>query len=458
MRRGERPGAFYRFLYALLLGRLPPEGAHRLAALTLRRAARTPGLAGLMRRRLAPRDPALRVRALGLTFPSPLGAAAGVDKDGSWFEGLGLLGFGFVEVGTVTPHAQDGNPKPRVFRLRRDRALLNRMGFPNPGATAVAARLTHHRPLHDDHDDRRHRDHSRHYDHHDDHDHSRHHDHHGRPHREHHDDRRHRDRHVGPIVGVNVGKGMATPLAAAGADYGSAVRAVAGVCDYLVLNVSSPNTPGLGELQAVEPLRGLIAGVQRELATLGRQAPLLVKIGPDLSDAQIDAVADLALELGLAGIVAVNTAAERGGLSDAAPVAHVRGGGVSGPPLRSRAVEVLERLYGRAGDRLVLISVGGVETAADAWERIRAGATLVQVYTGFVYGGPGWPARVNRGLARRVRAAGRASIEELVGVDAAARRERGPERSPERDLAGQPERGEIKTPANDPSDRIEAST
>jgi dihydroorotate dehydrogenase len=371
----SEPGAPYRALYTLLLGRLPPEGAHRLAALAVSVAARTPGLAGLLRRRLAPHDPALRVRALGLTFPSPLGAAAGVDKDAGWVAGLGLLGFGFVEVGTVTAQAQDGNPKPRVFRLPRDRALLNRMGFPNPGAHAVAARLARHG----------------------------------------------QDRSGEPIVGVNVGKGMQTPLAAAAEDYRGAVRDIAPLCDYLVLNVSSPNTPGLGDLQAVELLRPLIVGVQRELAAQGSRLPLLVKIAPDLSDAQVDAVADLALELGLAGIVAVNTTTERDRLSDAAAVAHVRGGGVSGPPLRSRAVEVLERLHGRGGDRLVLVSVGGVQTAADAWERIRAGATLVQAYTGFVYGGPGWPARVNRGLARRVRAAGCASIEELVGVDAAAR-------------------------------------
>ncbi|HEY2284090.1 MAG TPA: quinone-dependent dihydroorotate dehydrogenase [Solirubrobacteraceae bacterium] len=388
---GVAGGGLYRALFALVLARLPPEGAHRLAALTLRAAVRTPGCKRLLARHLGPRDPVLEVRALGLTFPSPLGVAAGVDKDGSWFEGLGHLGFGFVEVGTVTARAQRGNPKPRVFRLRRDRALLNRMGFPNPGARALAARLERRR---------------------------------GRE----------------PIVGVNVGKGIATPIELAGEDYRAAVREVAPACDYLVLNVSSPNTPGLGELQAVELLRPLIAGVRREVAERAPGVPLLVKIGPDISEARIDAVADLALELGLAGIVAVNTTADRDGLADADAVARVQGGGISGPPLRARAVEVLERLYGRVGERLVLISVGGVETAADAWERIVAGATLVQAYTGFVYGGPGWPARVNAELARRTREAGPGSIQEIVG------------------LAVRPGHGKIKTPANAPSHRTGAST
>jgi dihydroorotate dehydrogenase len=388
--RGVAGGALYRALFALVLARLPPEGAHRLAALALRAVVGTPGCARLLARRLGPREPVLEVRALGLTFPSPLGVAAGVDKDGSWFEGLGCLGFGFVEVGTVTARAQSGNPKPRVFRLRRDRALLNRMGFPNPGARALAAGLARRR---------------------------------GRR----------------PIVGVNVGKGMATPIESAGEDYRAAVREVAPVCDYLVLNVSSPNTPGLGELQAVALLRPLIAGVQREVVERAPGVPVLVKIGPDVSDARIDAVADLALELGLAGIVAVNTTSDRGGLADAAAVARVQGGGVSGPPLRARAVEVLERLYGRVGERLVLISVGGVETAADAWERVVAGATLVQAYTGFVYGGPGWPARVNAELARRTREAGAGSIQGIVG------------------LAVRPGESEIKTPANTPSHRTGAS-
>ena len=297
-------------------------------------------------------DPVLAVDALGLRFPSPLGVAAGVDKDASWFEGLGALGFGSVEVGTVTPLAQAGNPRPRVRRLTADRALQNSMGFPNPGADAVAARLEHRR---------------------------------------------------GPtVVGVNVGRSKGATAEQAAGDYRATVLRLAPVADYLVLNVSSPNTPGLRDLQAVEPLRGIVAAVREALAELGLERPVLVKIAPDLADEDVDAIADLALELALDGIVATNTTVSRTGLrSRDVPAA----GGVSGAPLRARSLEVLRRLRSRTGDRLVLVSAGGVESADDVWERLQAGATLVQSYTGFVYGGPGWPRRVNRDLARRLRAA-----------------------------------------------------
>jgi dihydroorotate dehydrogenase len=361
----------YSALFDLLLRWLPPEAAHRLAALTLRYASRIPGCAAVMRRRWATHDPELRVDALGLSFPSPLGVAAGLDKDATWFEALGLLGFGWVEIGTVTACAQPGNPPPRLFRIVRDRALLNRMGFPNPGAHAVADRL--------------------------------------------------RRRGGRLIVGVNVGKSMSAPLDAAVEDYRASVRELAGACDYLVVNVSSPNTPGLRQMQAVERLRPLLREVQRELEASAAHTPLLVKVGPDAADEQLLAIADLALELSLDGIVAVNTTEDRTLLSDPAALADVEGGGISGSPLRARAVEVLRLLRARVGDRLVLVSVGGVATPEDASERILAGATLVQAYTGFVYGGPGWPARVNRALARRVRAAGANSIQQLVGSGDAAR-------------------------------------
>lgn len=312
-------------------------------------------------------DSRLEVRALGLRFSSPLGVAAGVDKDASWFEGLGMLGFGHVEVGTVTASAQSGNPRPRVFRLVSDRALLNRMGFPNPGAAAVAERLA------------------------------------GR-------------RSGGTVVGVNVGRSASAEDAAA--DYRRAVRQLAPAADYLVVNVSSPNTPGLRDLQAAERLGPLIGEVQAELASVGREVPLLLKISPDLSDEQLDELADLAVELGLAGLIAVNTTIDRGVLGSSKRAAEaIEGGGVSGAPLKARSVEVLRRLHARVGSELVLISVGGVETADDVLERIRAGATLVQAYTGFVYGGPTWPRRINRDLARSVSAAGKSSIQELVGPE-----------------------------------------
>jgi dihydroorotate dehydrogenase len=254
-----------------------------------------------------------------------------------------------------------------MFRLTADRALVNRMGFNNAGAAAAAAAL-------------------------------------GRS------GGRSPGRPGGPVVGVNIGKTRAVPDVDAAADYAASARAVAAVADYVVVNVSSPNTPGLRDLQAEDRLRPVLVAVRAALdaASPGRRVPLLVKIAPDLADADVDAVADLALELGLDGIIATNTTVSRDGLaSPAAEVAAAGAGGLSGPPLRARSLEVLRRLHARAGDRLVLIAAGGIETPDDAWERLRAGATLVQAYTAFVYGGPLWPRQMHAGLAARLRAAGR---------------------------------------------------
>jgi len=352
----------YRLLYRMVLRRVPAEAAHHAAFGLIRAVAAVPGAASLLRRRLGPRDPVLRVRALGLDFPGPLGLAAGFDKDARGTRGLAALGFGFIEVGTVTARAQPGNPRPRMFRLTADRALVNRMGFNNAGAPAAAERLVLSRR-----------------------------------------------RPGGPVVGVNIGRTRAVPEAEAAADYAASARAVAGVADYVVVNVSSPNTPGLRDLQAADRLRPVLVAVRAALdaaaGTAGRRVPLLVKIAPDLADADVDAVADLALELGLDGIIATNTTVSRDGLaSSPAEVAAAGAGGLSGPPLRARALAVLVRLRARAGDRLVLIAAGGIETPDDAWERLRAGATLVQAYTGFIYGGPLWPRRMHAGLAARLRA------------------------------------------------------
>jgi dihydroorotate dehydrogenase len=355
----------YRLLYQVVLRRVPAEAAHLAAFGLIRGVARVPGAAWLLRRWLGPRDPVLRVRALGLSFPGPVGLAAGFDKDACGTRGLAALGFGFVEVGTVTARAQPGNPKPRMFRLAADRALVNRMGFNNAGAAAAAARLAR--------------------------------------------SRRSRRGPSSPVVGVNIGKTRAVPDADAAADYAESARAVAAVADYVVVNVSSPNTPGLRDLQAADRLKPVLVAVRAALdaAVPGLRVPLLVKIAPDLADADVDAVADLALEFGLDGIIATNTTVSRAGLaSPAAEVAAAGAGGLSGPPLRARSLEVLRRLHARTGDRLVLIAAGGIETPEDAWERLRAGATLVQAYTGFVYGGPLWPRRMHAGLARRYRAAG----------------------------------------------------
>jgi dihydroorotate dehydrogenase len=348
----------YRLLYRVVLRRVPAEAAHRGAFWLIRAAGAARPAAWLLRRWLGPRDPVLRVRALGLSFPGPVGLAAGFDKDALGTRGLAALGFGFVEVGTVTARAQPGNPRPRMFRLTADRALVNRMGFNNAGARAASARLA-----------------------------------------------RARARRGGPVVGVNIGKTRAVPDAEAAADYAASARAVAAVADYVVVNVSSPNTPGLRDLQATDRLKPVLVAVRAALdaSSGGRRVPLLVKIAPDLADADVDAVADLALRLGLDGIIATNTTVSRDGLASAASVVTAAGaGGLSGPPLRGRSLAVLRRLRARAGDRLVLIAAGGIETPEDAWERLRAGATLVQAYTGFVYGGPLWPRRMHAGLARRL--------------------------------------------------------
>ena len=360
----------YRLLYWLVLRRLPAEGTHRLSFALLRILVALPGIERAMRRWLAPQDPALRVHAFGRELPGPLGLAAGFDKDARGARALLALGFGFVEVGTVTAEPQPGNPRPRLFRLSRDRALINRMGFNNDGALAAADRLARRGP---------------------------------------------------GGVGANIGKTKRVADADAIADFTASARRLAPVADYLVVNVSSPNTPGLRDLQAVDRLRPLLVAVRTacDLASPMRRVPLLVKIAPDLADDDIDAIADLAVELGLDGIIATNTTIARTGLATAEhTVAALGAGGLSGAPVKARALAVLRRLRARVGARLTLVAVGGIETGDDAWERIRAGATLVQAYTGFIYGGPGWPRRIHRELAARVRAAQLTTIEQAVGADA----------------------------------------
>jgi len=341
------------------LFRAPPERIHTLVFSALRGATATAATRGTLRRALAPHDSVLASTVFGVRFPGPLGLAAGFDKDGEGLNTWGALGFGYAEVGTVTPLAQPGNPAPRLFRLPADRALLNRMGFNNHGAGQLALRLARHRP--------------------------------------------------DVPIGVNIGKSKVTPPEEAAQDYASSARLLGPLAAYLVVNVSSPNTPGLRDLQAVESLRPILAAVLAETTT-----PVLVKIAPDLSDSDVDAVADLALELGLAGIVATNTTISRSGLRTPG-VEDLGPGGISGPPLAHRSLEVLRRLYARVGDRQVLIGVGGIENADDAWERITAGASLLQGYTGFVYGGGLWAKQIHDGIAERLRAGGFSSLSAAVG-------------------------------------------
>ncbi|GAA5068425.1 dihydroorotate dehydrogenase [Thermocatellispora tengchongensis] len=351
----------YRFVFSQILARRDAEEAHHLALGALRVLSAVPPARRLAYRLLAPHDPILRVTAFGVHFPGPFGLAAGFDKDARCVPALGALGFGHVEVGTVTAHAQPGNPRPRLFRLIRERAIINRMGFNNAGAPAAARRLR-------------------------------------------------RPRGVPVVVGVNIGKTKVVPEAEAVADYVASAKELAPLADYLVVNVSSPNTPGLRDLQAVELLRPLLESVRQVTEGTTRRTPLLVKIAPDLADADIDAVADLALELGLDGIIATNTTITR------PPGVEVReAGGLSGRPLKERSIEVLRRLRARVGDRLTLVSVGGVEDVDDVWERLLAGATLVQGYTGMIYEGPLWASRIHRQLARRLRRHGASSVAEIIG-------------------------------------------
>lgn len=350
------PTVLYDALFSTLATRVDAELAHRVGLGAIRAVGAVPGARVVLSRALQAGLPASAtpVHAMGLRFRSPLGLAAGFDKDGVGVLGLAALGFGFVEIGTVTPRAQPGNPTPRVFRLPADRALVNRLGFNNGGAADVADRL-----------------------------------------------RRTREDPAFPadlVVGLNIGRNRTTPDADAVTDYATGARLLAPVADYLVVNVSSPNTPGLRDLQAVDRLRPVLSAVLAE----ARAVPVLVKIAPDLADADVDAVADLADDAGLAGIVATNTTVSRVGLhSSAAAVAEAGSGGLSGPPLRARSLAVVERLARRAGDRLTVVAAGGIGSGADARRALDAGAVLVQAYTGFVYGGPLWPRRVTRELAAR---------------------------------------------------------
>ena len=348
----------YRLLSKLLF-LVPPERIHTWV-FALLRAVTTPGpLRRALARWLAPHDPLLASTVFGRRFPGPLGLAAGFDKDGTGLNAWGALGFGYAEIGTVTAAAQPGNPKPRMFRLPADHALLNRMGFNNHGAAALAKRLAHHESQ--------------------------------------------------VPIAVNIGKTKATPAEHAVEDYAESAALVGPLAAFLVVNVSSPNTPGLRDLQAVESLRPILTAVRAATTT-----PVLVKIAPDLSDSDIDDIAELAVELGLAGIVATNTTISRAGLVTPG-VDDLGPGGISGRPVAQRSAEVLRRLHRRVGDRLVLVSVGGIETVDDAWDRITSGASLLQGYTGFIYGGGLWAKHIHDGLARRLRQGGFASLADAVG-------------------------------------------
>jgi dihydroorotate dehydrogenase len=316
------------------------------------------------------RHSALETERFGIRFPNPVGLAAGFDKSGESFNALGALGFGHVEIGTVTALPQPGNPRPRLFRLPADRALLNRMGFNNPGADAVAARLRRSR--------------------------------------------------IEPVLGINIGKSKATALEDATADYLRSLELLEAFAAYVVVNVSSPNTPGLRQLQDAAPLRELLRALRLRAAELGKirgdaPRPILLKIAPDLTDPQVEEAVGIAVEEGMAGVIATNTTISREGLRTPG-IDGMGAGGISGAPVHRRAVEVVSLIWRTTGGRMPIVGVGGVFGAADAWEMIRAGASLVQVWTGFIYQGPTIARDINRGLLDRLRNDGFDRIGQAVGM------------------------------------------
>lgn len=325
----------YPLLFRLIISHLDPEFSHHLGAAVLKFWPR--------RFRNTPQD---AVKRMGITFPNRLGVAAGFDKNAKLVLPLTRLGFGFVEIGTVTAEPQQGNPKPRMFRLTGHRSLINRMGFNNDGAAAVASHL---RAL--------------------------------------------RNKRQGVVIGVNLGKNKEVANEDAAENYLQSLRLLKDLADYVVLNVSSPNTPNLRALQAVAELKILVDAVRTESG----QLPLLIKIAPDLNDADILEIADFIESENLAGVIATNTTISRAAVADQEQHKH-EAGGLSGPLLAERSLAVLKLLRTRLDERFTIISVGGIETAADAVERLAAGADLVQGYTSFVYEGPSWPSRIVRGL------------------------------------------------------------
>lgn len=361
----------YRSLLRPILFRLPPETAHELALQALPLLLRWSAVrrVAAKRYRLSPFG---KLTRFGLDFANPVGLAAGFDKNGTAAQALATLGFGFIEVGSVTSGPQPGNPRPRLFRLPLDRALINRAGFNNCGAAKLVEHLRRHRP--------------------------------------------------DSIVGVNIGKSRSVALEDANSDYVRTLDTVYEVADYIAINVSSPNTPQLRELQRPDLLTDLLKTLQQRNAELARRSslnqpkPLLVKIAPDLTDAEIESILDVALSVNVAGIIATNTTISRAGLrASEAKIAACGEGGLSGAPLRTRSNQVISLIYQLTRGALPIIGVGGVFNAEDAWEKICAGASLIQLYTGFIYEGPRIARRINEELATILKREGLSSLDEAVG-------------------------------------------
>lgn len=344
----------YKLLKPLLFA-LSPERAHHLTFFFLDMAASMPFFPALLRKWYCIKNPRLEKTVMGLRFPNPVGLAAGFDKDGKHIEGLALLGFGFIEVGTVTPVGQPGNEQPRLFRLPADNALINRMGFNNDGLEQLAGQL-----------------------------------------------KKLREKGSAPegvIIGGNIGKNKVTPNETAHEDYLRCFDALFPWVDYFVVNVSSPNTPNLRELQDKAPLMHLLNLLQTENKKQASPKPILLKIAPDLTDSQLDDIADIVRETGIAGIIATNTTISRDGLQTPENILkNIGAGGLSGAPVKERSTAVIRYLRSKMGDGTVIIGVGGIDSAEAAKEKLAAGADLIQVYTGMIYEGPGLIRAINEGL------------------------------------------------------------
>lgn len=354
----------HRRLLRPVLFRLDPERAHTLAIHSMAGLAHLPPVGALVERRLRVSDPRLGQELFGLRFPNPVGLAAGFDKQAHAVPAWANLGFGFAEVGTITALAQPGNPKPRIFRLPQDKALINRLGFNSEGSEAVARRLGTWEEG-------------------------------GRAHR--------------IPLGVNIGKSKLAEDAAN--DYVTTFARVAQYADYIAVNVSSPNTPGLRDLQERDALEALIGRLTAANRAPGLGKPILIKIAPDLDQATLEAIVGLGRDRGVSGLIVANTTIGRSGATS--PLVE-EAGGMSGAPLRPLADDILRRAHALAAG-LPIIGVGGIFSGADAWQKVLAGASLVQVYTGFVYQGAGLPRRINEDLLLLMEQAGARSISEVVG-------------------------------------------
>ena len=357
-----------------LLFQLPAETAHETSMAAFEKLLSVGPVASSFRKKYSVVDSRLEVERFGLKFSNPVGLAAGFDKNARWFSKLSCLGFSHVEVGTITGQAQPGNPKPRLFRLPPDKAIINRMGFNNEGSDAVARRLAKSSRYNDE-----------------------------------------------DILGVNIGKTKVVPVEEATADYLFSFERLFSYADYFTVNVSSPNTPGLRTLQNREPLIELLGQVMELNDRLAAdheitRKPVLLKIAPDLSNDQLEDIVAIVQETGIAGLIATNTTLSRDGLKTAAAkVEAIANGGLSGAPLTNRSREVVSFLYQRLGKKVPIVGVGGIMNGEDAWQMICAGASLVQMYTGFVYGGPGIVRDVNRHLTQRLNQADFDSLDQAVG-------------------------------------------